>query len=181
MYKQKYDEMISDMKSEDESTKKVPVTTALTRVNQFFNKMTYVSDYKQHGLRDHWSSLNELLESGKGDCEDFAIAKFMALKEIGFPEDTIYLSYVATENNEAHMVLFYYYDKEYPPLVLDNLIDKILVMVKRKLHPIYIFNDTDLYLVNSEGVINSDNQGPPVLKKWDQMLGRTINNVKSKG
>jgi len=51
----------------------------------------YVSDYAQHGETDRWSAPLATLATGKGDCEDYAIAKYVALTEAGFPRDDLQL------------------------------------------------------------------------------------------
>jgi predicted transglutaminase-like cysteine proteinase len=38
-----------------------------------------VSDEVQWGVPDHWSAPFETLQSGRGDCEDYAIVKYLAL------------------------------------------------------------------------------------------------------
>ena len=51
----------------------------------------YVSDYAQHGDADRWSAPLATFATGKGDCEDYAIAKYVALTETGFPRDDLQL------------------------------------------------------------------------------------------
>jgi predicted transglutaminase-like cysteine proteinase len=51
----------------------------------------YVSDYAQHGEADRWSAPLTTFATGKGDCEDYAIAKYVALTETGFPRDDLQL------------------------------------------------------------------------------------------
>src|SRR5437899_2243094 len=51
----------------------------------------YMSDYAQHGEADRWSAPLASFASGKGDCEDYAIAKYVALAEAGFPRDDLQL------------------------------------------------------------------------------------------
>ena len=51
----------------------------------------YVSDYAQHGEADRWSAPLATFATGKGDCEDYAIAKYVALTEAGFPRDDLQL------------------------------------------------------------------------------------------
>ena len=53
------------------------------RVNQ---AIRYVSDYEQHGVADRWSSPLDSLAAGKGDCEDYAIAKYGILRAAGIAE-----------------------------------------------------------------------------------------------
>ena len=44
------------------------------------------SDLAQWGVADRWSAPLATLESGRGDCEDYAIAKYVALREAGVAE-----------------------------------------------------------------------------------------------
>ena len=48
-----------------------------------------VSDEMQWGVVDHWSDPFETLRSNRGDCEDYAILKYAALQEAGFPRDDV--------------------------------------------------------------------------------------------
>jgi predicted transglutaminase-like cysteine proteinase len=45
----------------------------------------YVSDDVQHGVPDRWSTPLATFAAGRGDCEDYAIAKYVALREAGMP------------------------------------------------------------------------------------------------
>jgi len=51
----------------------------------------YVTDLVQYGEADRWSAPFETFATGKGDCEDYAIAKYVALQESGFPPDDLRL------------------------------------------------------------------------------------------
>jgi predicted transglutaminase-like cysteine proteinase len=51
----------------------------------------YASDYAQHGEADRWSAPLASFATGRGDCEDYAIAKYGALTEAGFPRDDLRL------------------------------------------------------------------------------------------
>src|SRR5579872_3676689 len=44
-----------------------------------------MSDFAQYGQMDVWSSPLATLYRGAGDCEDYAIAKFVALRRAGVP------------------------------------------------------------------------------------------------
>ena len=44
----------------------------------------YVSDQSQHGESDRWSAPLATFATAKGDCEDYAIAKYAVLREAGF-------------------------------------------------------------------------------------------------
>src|SRR5215471_1790887 len=57
-------------------------------VNRAINgAIRYVSDMAQHGVADKWSAPLAALGSGQGDCEDYAIAKYAALRELGIATD----------------------------------------------------------------------------------------------
>jgi predicted transglutaminase-like cysteine proteinase len=58
----------------------------LHEVNRHVNAaIAYASDRAQHGQVDHWSAPLASLTSGRGDCEDYAIAKYAILRAAGFP------------------------------------------------------------------------------------------------
>ena len=50
-----------------------------------------MSDFAQWGVADHWSSPLETFLTGRGDCEDYAIAKYVALIEAGVAERDVKL------------------------------------------------------------------------------------------
>ena len=50
-----------------------------------------VSDEARWGVPDRWSAPLATLESGLGDCEDYAIAKYLALRTTGIADDDVYL------------------------------------------------------------------------------------------
>jgi predicted transglutaminase-like cysteine proteinase len=50
-----------------------------------------MSDLAQWGVPDRWSAPLETLTTGRGDCEDYAIAKYVALREAGVAEDDVRL------------------------------------------------------------------------------------------
>ncbi len=79
----------------------------------------YVSDTQQHGTPDRWSAPLAALAAEQGDCEDFAIAKYAALREAGVREEDMRLVLVRdTRIKIDHAVLAVRHDGEW--LVLDN-------------------------------------------------------------
>ena len=78
-----------------------------------------VSDLAQHGVTDRWSAPLATFASGYGDCEDYAIAKYVALREAGIAEDDLRLVIVADQRAHGdHAVLAVRQDDNW--LVLDN-------------------------------------------------------------
>ncbi|MBE0622286.1 MAG: transglutaminase-like cysteine peptidase [Burkholderiales bacterium] len=120
----------------------------LSSVNSFFNDVSYVSDRTQWGTDDYWASPAEMLASNGADCEDFSIAKYFALKELGVPIERLRITYVkAVRLNQAHMVLAYYPSPTGEPLILDNLEHWVRPASERTdLVPVYSFNDEDVLL-----------------------------------
>lgn len=78
------------------------------------------SDEAQWGVADHWSPPFETLRTRRGDCEDYAIVKYLALLEAGLSRDDVKI--VILRNllpNEDHAVLAARVDGKW--LILDNL------------------------------------------------------------
>ena len=121
--------------------------------NDFFNKVPYYSDIVHWKKKDYWATPLEKLATHGGDCEDYAIGKYFALRELGVEQKKLRIMYVkAIEWNEAHMVLTYFPKENEIPLVLDNINKKLLPANKRKdLVPVYSFNAEGLWLAKARG------------------------------
>jgi len=117
----------------------------LAGVNDYFNRIRFVPDVQHWGTHDYWATPAEFFASYGGDCEDFAIAKYFALKELGVPTTRLRITYVTSSLiREAHMVLAYYPTPEADPLILDNLDTRIRPASQRPdLVPVYGFNEED--------------------------------------
>ena len=118
----------------------------LQPVNGFFNRVPGVTDQAHWGVEDYWATPSEALSSNGADCEDYAIAKYFTLKELGIPIARLRLVYARTwHSRNAHMVLAYYPEPHSDPLILDNLQGSIEPASDRPdLIPVYSFNDEDL-------------------------------------
>ncbi len=116
------------------------VETQLTEVNKLMNQATYVTDPDNWGVSDYWASPGEFLAKF-GDCEDYAIAKYMALKYVGFPADNMRVVAVKDQNLKVgHAILAVYHDDRID--LLDNQIK--IVVDSRKVHhyePVYSINE----------------------------------------
>ena len=108
-------------------------------VNNLVNQNRYILDKNNWGKSDYWATPVEFLERG-GDCEDFAIAKYAALRSLGVPEERMRVAIVQdTQKNIPHAVLVVYTnDGAY---LLDNQI-KSLIDAERKgrYEPIFSIN-----------------------------------------
>ena len=141
----------------------------LAPVNGFFNRLPFVSDLAHWGVEDYWATPAEALASNGADCEDFSIAKYFLLKELGVPISRLRMTYVkASKLNQAHMVLAYYPRPDAEPLVLDNLEDTVRPASQRKdLVPVYSFNDEEVW-IEARGRSGSPSQ----IRNWNELLQR---------
>ena len=138
--------VVYDNKKADEEEK-------LEIVNTFFNKSRFVNDIDHWDVEDYWATPVEFLSTDGGDCEDFSIAKYFTLKEMGVAVEKMRIMYVkAVELNQAHMVLTYYPTPDAEPVILDNLINEIKLASNREdLVPVYSFNADGLWLAKERG------------------------------
>lgn len=149
------------------------INRQLTEVNRFFNQFEYSEDINHWGEQDYWATPNEFLGTQKGDCEDFVIAKYFALRKLGVPDNRLYLTYVkALKQNIAHMVLSYFETPSSIPLILDNYNLAILKADRRPdLLPVYSFNAHSLFLTNaSAGLGKSLPTSKIKNSKWNNLL-----------
>jgi len=145
----------------------------LVEVNRFFNQFEYQEDQIHWGEQDYWATPSEFLGTQKGDCEDFVIAKYFALRTLGVPDERLYLTYVkALRQNVAHMVLSYFPTPTSIPQILDNYNPMILSANKRTdLLPVYSFNAKSLFLTNaSAGLGKSLPTNKIKNSKWKKLL-----------
>ncbi len=147
-----------------------PETQALRRVNGFFNQVPYALDSKHWGVDDYWATPVETLGSFGADCEDYAIAKFLSLRDIGIPVDRLRITYVRALNiGESHMVLAYYPTPDAEPLILDNLVPEVKPASQRPdLEPVYSFNDEDLWLASGQAKKGGSSQ----VRLWRELKDR---------
>lgn len=93
------------------------------RVNDLVNEQPYIIDSKNWGKSDYWETPVEFFTRG-GDCEDFAIAKYVSLRALGVPEDRMRVAIIHDEIKDIpHAVLILYTDNG--PVLLDNQIKDV--------------------------------------------------------
>jgi len=137
------------MKPKAEST----ALEKLQKVNQFFNMFRFIDDIKLWGVSNYWATPIEFIGVNGGDCEDYSIAKYFTLLELGIADEKMRITMVkAVKLNQYHMVLAYYETPSAIPLILDNL-DGIIKPANQRndLIPIYSFNASQLWLNKEKG------------------------------
>lgn len=144
------------------------------RVNTFFNKVDFVSDSIHWKQEDYWATPVQFLSTEAGDCEDFSIAKYVTLRALGIPAEKLRLMHVSTlPKKTKHMVLVYMENANATPLVLDNLIRKIVPIQERKdLIPSYSFNNNGLWLPGGPNGIGRKIKDTAGISLWDDVLQR---------
>jgi len=138
-----------------ETSKGLGEKEKLVAVNNFFNlKIKFKDDIIHWQKEDYWATPFEFIGTGAGDCEDFSIAKYFSLLELGVSDDKLRMTYVkALAYNQAHMVVTYFPEPGAVPLVLDNINKAIEPATKRKdLLPVYSFNGAGLWLAKERGL-----------------------------
>lgn len=95
----------------------------LKLVTAFFNKWPYRLDQDAYGVSDWWATPQEFLKLS-GDCEDYAITKYFALRELGFSQDDLRIVIVRDRiRGIGHAVLAVFMNGE--AYVLDNLTSSV--------------------------------------------------------
>lgn len=125
----------------------------LKKVNRFFNLFRFLDDSKLWGVSNYWATPIEFIGVNGGDCEDYSIAKYFTLLELGIEDEKMRITMVkAVKINQYHMVLAYYDTPSAIPLILDNLDGVIKPATQRKdLVPVYSFNASQLWLNKEKG------------------------------
>jgi predicted transglutaminase-like cysteine proteinase len=150
----------------------------LKRVNEFFNRrIRFGDDTEVWGQPDYWATPMETLAKGAGDCEDFTIAKYFTLLNLGVPNEQLRLIYVkariggaASNIVQAHMVLAYYPSPDAEPVILDNLITDIRPASRRgDLMPVFSFNSQGIWQ-GAGGPQGAGGTGS--LSRWQDLLQR---------
>jgi len=178
-YGREASERILQWQSLMQTAKVLPEQEKLNLVNDFFNqKINFVDDIYLWGVKDYWATPVEFLYRGAGDCEDYSIAKYFTLIELGVPENKMRITYVkALTLNQAHMVLTYFSTPRAVPVVLDNLTPQIELATKRTdLLPVYSFNGSGLWLAKSRGR-GKRVGGSGRLSLWADLKQRMLNST----
>lgn len=98
----------------------------LTLVNSLVNQfLIYEEDDVQYNQLDYWATASQTLQSGRGDCEDFAILKYALLRKLGIPAESLslvvlkdndrglYHAVLAVSTNNGHFILDNLYNNVY--------------------------------------------------------------------
>jgi predicted transglutaminase-like cysteine proteinase len=171
--------LVDKWQAEIKHMKSLPDDEKLVQANRFFNsRIRWTDDTQAWGAVEYWATPLELLGRGMGDCEDFAIAKYLTLVAAGVDVDKLRITYVKARlvdsgdvTNTAHMVLAYYPSPTGEPVILDNLIRKIQPASKRHdLTPVYGFNGKGIWV--GRAIAPATTKPGTKLSRWRDLLQR---------
>jgi predicted transglutaminase-like cysteine proteinase len=124
-----------------------------------------MSDLAQYGQVDVWSSPLVTFATGAGDCEDYAIAKFVALRLAGVsPDDLRIVVMRDTIHGEDHAVAVARLDDRW--LTLDN---RRMAMVEdtdvRNIRPLFVIDQNDVmkYVDTAPAMVLNDAAQPGLI------------------
>ncbi len=133
-------EVITKLKGDLESFKDLSLSAMADKVNTLMNQKRYILDNRNWGKSDYWATPIEFLTNG-GDCEDFAIAKYVALRALGVGEERLRIAIVHDKvKNIPHAVLVVYSSEG--ALILDNQNKEVMTAesLRTRYRPIFSIN-----------------------------------------
>ena len=117
----------------------------VTAVNREINRLDYVEDVVAYGHDDYWASPMEFFIRGGGDCEDFAISKYLMLEAMGVSTELMRVVVLETSEGIGHAVLIV--ESAEGKMVLDNQIyEPVIASTISNYQPIYSVNSTSWWL-----------------------------------
>lgn len=114
-------------------------------VNRELNRRAYVLDPVNWGVSDYWASPAQFFKKN-GDCEDFSIAKYMSLRDLGVQSNEMRVVVLNDENLKIpHAVLAVRNGND--ELILDNQVNQVIShRVIRHYRPIFSINEEAWWL-----------------------------------
>lgn len=122
----------------------------LEAVNRYVNRMAYITDDVNWGMVDYWATPEEFFQRS-GDCEDFAIAKYLILKELGQAPSTMRIVILEDLNLGIHHAVLIV-ETGNSRMVLDNQISQVVPDIAiHHYRPVYSINEDAWWLhINEE-------------------------------
>ncbi len=133
-----WDTMLEKLQGKDRMTQ-------IDTINRYMNQSRYIIDPVNWGVPDYWETPGQFFIR-EGDCEDYAITKYMSLKRLGLDPKKMRIVVLQDLNlNIAHAVLIIQINGK--NLVLDNQIEKVVeAKTIRHYKPFYSINEEAWWL-----------------------------------
>ena len=112
----------------------------IVAVNRYVNRFEYRTDYRNYGVADYWATPRQFFARG-GDCEDFAIVKYLTLKALGWRQSQLRLVVlIDRRKRQAHAVLAVYHAGRRH--ILDNQFRRVMRDTQiAHYRPVYSINE----------------------------------------
>lgn len=138
------------------------------------NSIKQSDDVAIWGKRDFWASPLEVIAKAAGDCEDYAVTKYLLLREIGIPSEQLFLSHVDYEyQNAPHMVLIYFNHSDHGYYVLDNIITHVKPsQIRRDLTYKFSFNESTVFAGSPPELTPIRGSHPSQISNWMQVISK---------
>lgn len=129
----------------------LPRRERVLAVDRYFAGFGYTADIDVWRQDDFWATPYEFLARRQGDCEEFAVAKYLALRAAGFDDGDLNLIGVTDrQSRRFHMVLAVDVDGE--TLILDNqAAAPVASLDLRRYEPAYVINQSNRWIVRRIG------------------------------
>jgi predicted transglutaminase-like cysteine proteinase len=115
----------------------------LNQINRAVNlAIKYTTDARKHGVPDHWATPFDTLESGEGDCEDYAITKYALLRAMNWSASDLRIVLVFdSKRKQCHALEATHLGHAW--LILDNGMPGTVEDAKlANYHPLFIVDDS---------------------------------------
>lgn len=122
-----------------ESVRGKPKDVQIEEVNNWANQRNYITDPRNWGEEDYWETPGEFI-ARFGDCEDYAIIKYLSLRNLGFTDEELRVVAVKDLNLKVgHAILVVFFGGKV--LLLDNQIKKVVdTSIVRHYEPVFSIN-----------------------------------------
>ncbi len=107
------------------SLSKTTFLKKINKVNSFINNKSYIVDPINWGMKDYWATPLQFNQKN-GDCEDYAIAKYISLKAVGIPADRMRIVILNDQNLELLHAVLAVYGEDGKIYILDNQIPRVI-------------------------------------------------------
>lgn len=117
--------------------------TQARAVNAYFNRIKFRDDAPNWGQKDMWATPFEFMQRG-GDCEDYAVAKYISLRALGVPEKQLHLTVVYDREMKLPHAVLVLRGKNGQNFVLDNQTSRMAPaqLLQSRYQPIFGLNQT---------------------------------------
>lgn len=131
-----------------DSTRQLSATSRrqqIETVNRYLNSVRYITDIRNWNVEDYWATPQQFFIHD-GDCEDYAISKYMSLRALGYTVEELRIVVVEDLNlNIGHAILAVYLGGE--SYILDNQLRRVVEhSVTRHYKPYYSMNENSWWL-----------------------------------